>query len=61
MSYEKTMSEITNYLSPCNLNDAVNAMADGDVTVFCGGTDLTPQMQAGQKQYAGTLMNIRRV
>ena len=55
------MSEITNYLSPCNLNDAVNAMADGDVTVFCGGTDLTPQMQAGQKQYAGTLMNIRRV
>jgi len=55
------MPEITNYLSPCSLDDAVNAMADGDVTVFCGGTDLTPQMQAGQGEYASTLMNIRHI
>lgn len=55
------MSEITNYLSPCSLDDAVMAMADGDVTVFCGGTDLTPQMEAGQREYASTLMNIRRI
>lgn len=55
------MSEITNYLSPCSLDDAVNVMADGDVTVFCGGTDLTVQIEAGQREYAGTLMNIRRI
>jgi CO/xanthine dehydrogenase FAD-binding subunit len=55
------MSEITNYRSPSNLDDAVKAMADGDVTVLCGGTDLTPQMDAGQSEYASTLMNIRRI
>jgi|TARA_Y100000031_G_scaffold155228_1_gene205258 CO/xanthine dehydrogenase FAD-binding subunit len=53
------MSEITNYLSPCSLDDAVNAMAGGDVTVLCGGTDLTVQTEVGQKEYASTLMNIR--
>ncbi len=55
------MSEITNYLSPCSLDDAVRALADGDVTVLCGGTDLMPQMEAGQREYASTLMNIRRI
>jgi len=55
------MSEITNYLAPCSLNDAVRVLADGDVTVLCGGTDLTPQTEAGQKEYASTLMNIRRI
>lgn len=55
------MSEITNYLAPCSLDDAVMALADGDVTVLCGGTDLTLQTEAGQKEYASTLMNIRRI
>jgi len=55
------MSEIKNYLSPRSLQDAVKAMADGDVTVLCNGTDLTPQMEAGQREYASTLMNIRRI
>jgi CO/xanthine dehydrogenase FAD-binding subunit len=55
------MSEIKNYLSPHSLDEAVKAMAGGDVTVFCGGTDLTPQTDSGQKEYAGTLMNIRRI
>ncbi|MCP4982999.1 MAG: xanthine dehydrogenase family protein subunit M, partial [Gammaproteobacteria bacterium] len=55
------MSEITDYLSPRSLDDAIRAMAGGDVTVLCGGTDLMPQTEAGQREYAGTLMNIRRI
>ncbi len=55
------MSEIHDYLSPNSLEDAVKAMADSDVTVFCGGTDVTPQTDSGAMEYKGTLMNIRRV
>jgi len=55
------MSEILNYIAPLSLDDAVKTLADADVTVFCGGTDLTPQTDAGVRQYASTLMNIRRV
>jgi xanthine dehydrogenase FAD-binding subunit len=55
------MSEIENYLSPHSLNEAVMAMANKDVTVLCGGTDLTPQTDAGQREYTSTLMNIRRI
>jgi CO/xanthine dehydrogenase FAD-binding subunit len=55
------MSEINNYLSPHSLDDAVRTMADSDVTVFCGSTDLAPQTDAGQRDYKHTLMNIRRI
>jgi CO/xanthine dehydrogenase FAD-binding subunit len=55
------MQEITNYLSPHSLDDALKALADGDVTVLCGGTDLALQTESGQKPYAATLMNIRRI
>jgi CO/xanthine dehydrogenase FAD-binding subunit len=55
------MQEITNYLSPHSLDDALRALADGDVTVLCGGTDLALQTESGQKPYAATLMNIRRI
>ncbi len=55
------MSEITNYLSPCSLDDAVKTLANGDVTILCGGTDLMPQTQTGQRECASTLMNIRRI
>ncbi|HJW26138.1 MAG TPA: xanthine dehydrogenase family protein subunit M [Rhodocyclaceae bacterium] len=55
------MKETTTYLAPRSLNEAVEAMAAGDVTVFCGGTDLTPQTDSGVKQYGTKLMNIRRI
>ena len=55
------MPEIRDYLSPCCLEDAVRAMADRDVTVFCGGTDLALQTDAGQREYKSTLMNIRGI
>ena len=55
------MSEIRNYLSPRGLDDALKAMAGADVTVVCGGTDLTVQTDAGVREYTDTLMNIRRI
>lgn len=55
------MSEIQNYLSPRRLDEAIRALALGDVTVVCGGTDLTPQTDSGFRQYAATLMNLRRI
>jgi xanthine dehydrogenase FAD-binding subunit len=55
------MSDVKTYLSPHSLEEALKAMAEGKVTVFCGGTDLTPQTHAGLRQYAPTLMNIRRI
>ena len=55
------MSDVQNYLSPHHLHDAVKAMAGGDTTVLCGGTDLTPQTDSGLREYAGTLMNIRHI
>jgi len=55
------MSEIENYLAPHHLDEALKAMADGDVTVLCGGTDLTLQTDSGLRKYASTLINIRRI
>ncbi len=50
------MSEVSNYVSPVNLAEAAKALAGDDVTVFCGGTDLSLQ-----ENYGNTLMNIRRI
>lgn len=55
------MTEINHYLAPRGLPEALLALAGGGVTVLCGGTDLTPQTDAGRIRYAGTLMNIRRI
>ncbi|MDR2839275.1 MAG: xanthine dehydrogenase family protein subunit M [Azonexus sp.] len=55
------MQEITTYLAPRSLNEAAQAMAAGDVTVFCGGTDLAPQTESGARQHSACLMNIRRI
>jgi CO/xanthine dehydrogenase FAD-binding subunit len=58
---ERTAQEITAYLAPRRLDEALQAMADGDATVFCGGTDLAPQTESGARQYRSTLLNIRRI
>ena len=55
------MSEIEHYLAPDHLDEALKAMAGGDVTVLCGGTDLALQTESGQRKYANTLINIRRI
>lgn len=53
--------EITTYLAPRRLDEALQAMADGDATVLCGGTDLAPQTESGARQYKSKLLNIRRI
>ncbi len=55
------MQEITTYLAPRRLDEALQAMADGDATVFCGGTDLSPQTESGVRQYQAKLLNLRRI
>jgi CO/xanthine dehydrogenase FAD-binding subunit len=55
------MQEITTYLAPCRLDEALQAMADGDATVLCGGTDLAPQTESGARHYTAKLLNIRRI
>lgn len=55
------MQEITTYLAPRSLDEALQAMADGDATVLCGGTDLTPQTESGVRRHEAVLLNIRRV
>lgn len=55
------MKGISTYLAPRRLDEALQAMADGDATVFCGGTDLAPQTESGARQYSAKLLNIRRI
>ena len=55
------MQEVTSYLAPRRLDEALQAMADGDATVLCGGTDLAPQTESGMRQYTAKLLNIRRI
>jgi len=55
------MQEITTYLAPRGLDDALRAMAARDATVLCGGTDLAPQTESGARQYTAQLLNIRRI
>ncbi len=55
------MSEIEKYIAPDTVSDAVKALSSGGVTILAGGTDLTPQIDAGRRSHAPTLMNIRRV
>jgi CO/xanthine dehydrogenase FAD-binding subunit len=55
------MNEIEQYLAPTSLAEALQAMADGAATVFCGGTDLAPQTESGVRQYTAKLLNIRRI
>jgi len=55
------MSEIEKYMAPSDLAEAVKALASGGVTILAGGTDLTPQIEAGRRTHAATLMNIRHI
>ena len=55
------MRDIKTYLTPGSIGEAVKAMAAGDVTAFCGGTDLSPQVESGARRYTATLMNLRRI
>ncbi len=55
------MTELKRYFAPTSLDQAVECLKDGDVTILAGGTDLTPQSQAGRVKIKQTLMNIRHI
>jgi len=55
------MQRITTYLAPRRMDEALQAMAEGDATLFCGGTDLAPQTESGVRRYGTTLLNVRRI
>ena len=55
------MTEPKRYFAPTSLDQAVECLKDGDVTILAGGTDLTPQSQAGRLKIKNTLMNIRHI
>src|SRR6185369_3785099 len=55
------LSQVTDYLAPRGLDEALQAMADGAATVLCGGTDLAPQTESGMREYKAMLLNIRRI
>lgn len=55
------MTELKHYFAPTSLDQAVECLKDGDVTILAGGTDLTPQSQAGRVKIRHTLMNIRHI
>ncbi len=55
------MTELKHYFAPTSLDQAVECLKDGDVTILAGGTDLTPQSQAGRVKIKHTLMNVRHI
>jgi CO/xanthine dehydrogenase FAD-binding subunit len=55
------MTELKHYFAPTSLDQAVERLKDGDVTILAGGTDLTPQSQAGRIKFKQTMMNIRHI
>ena len=55
------MTALKHYFAPTSLDQAVECLKDGNVTILAGGTDLTPQSQAGRIKFKKTLMNIRHI
>ncbi len=55
------MSETKRYFAPSSIEQALECLKDGDVTILAGGTDLTPQSKAGRVAIGHTLMNIRHI
>ena len=55
------MTELKRYYAPTSLDQAVECLKGGNVTILAGGTDLTPQSQAGRIKVRETLMNIRHI
>jgi xanthine dehydrogenase FAD-binding subunit len=55
------MSPIESYRAPRSLDEAVEILRTGNVTVLAGGTDVMPQANAGRLRFQPVLMNVRRV
>lgn len=53
--------KIENYYAPTSIAEAVQLLQHGEATIVAGGTDLTPQTEAGVREFAATLINIQRI
>jgi len=52
---------IENYKVPVTIAEAAQLLHQGGATIVAGGTDLTPQTEAGVREFAATLINIQRI
>lgn len=55
------MTAIEAYAAPETVEEAAKLAADGNATIFAGGTDLMLQTKTGAKAFTHTLLNLRRV
>ena len=55
------MSAIERYAAPQTLDEALEILRAGNVTILAGGTDLMPQTQSGKVSFQAALMNVRRI
>ena len=53
--------KIENYGAPTSIAEAAQLLQQGEATIVAGGTDLTPQTEAGAREFAATLINIQRI
>ena len=53
--------KIENYYVPSSIAEAAQLMQFGGATIVAGGTDLTPQTEAGARDFAAMLVNIQRI
>ena len=53
--------KVENYKVPSSIIEAAQLLHQGEATIVAGGTDLTPQTEAGVRQFAATLINIQRI
>lgn len=55
------MSAVERFAAPRSLEEALEMLRAGEVTVLAGGTDLMPQSHSGKLQLAPVLMSVRHV
>ncbi|MEW5864139.1 MAG: xanthine dehydrogenase family protein subunit M [Pseudomonadota bacterium] len=55
------MSAVERFAAPRSLQEALEILRAGEVTVLAGGTDLMPQSHSGKLPLARVLMSVRRV
>jgi CO/xanthine dehydrogenase FAD-binding subunit len=55
------MTDIARYAAPRSLDEALDLLKGGDVSILAGGTDLMPQSRSAKSPLRPTLMNIRRI
>jgi CO/xanthine dehydrogenase FAD-binding subunit len=55
------MTDIARYAAPRSLDEALDLLKAGNVSILAGGTDLMPQSRSARSPLRPTLLNIRRI